>query len=267
MIGRDAALGALCLLALLPAYSHNDYRNAAPLATALRLGYRGVEADVISSGGRLLVGHDRAELRAERDLESLYLKPLADRLRDRGSLLEGGEPFRLFVEFKTPDPRGPDALRALLARHSELVRTAPSGAPPPLAVIVVGGTRPSAVDASVSPPLLRFEADLRDSTNARVMLRLGLLGMVSLDARRLPRWSGGAPATERWRDALHRLIGLKREGSGVIARVHHAEPRAELYAFLLDSGVDLIGTESLERTARVLGGIGRTGSPRNPEPP
>lgn len=31
---------------LLPAYSHNDYRNRRPLLDALELGFRGVEADV-----------------------------------------------------------------------------------------------------------------------------------------------------------------------------------------------------------------------------
>ncbi|HSQ60560.1 MAG TPA: hypothetical protein VLT84_09030 [Acidobacteriota bacterium] len=268
MIGRDTALGALCLVALLPAYSHNDYRGRAPLTDALRLGYRGVEADVVLANGRLLVGHDRSELRAGRDLESLYMGPLADRLDARGRLLEGGEPFRLFVEFKIPRRGGIDSLRALLARYPRLVRPAASGEGAPLSVIVVGGTAPaeSPGDAE-APPLVRYEADVRDSGAARALLLRNLLGMVSLDARRLSRWRDGAPPPEGWRDAVRRLAALKREGRGVIARVHHAAPRAEIYAFLVESGVDLIGSESLERSARILGGVGGTGSPRIPEPP
>lgn len=90
--------------------------------------------------------------------------------------------------------------------------------------------------------------------------------MVSLDARRLHRWSNGSPPPKPWEDALRRLVALKREGKGVIARVHHAPAREEVYALVLNSGVDLIGTESLERSARVLEGVGRTGSPRTSEP-
>jgi hypothetical protein len=43
----------------LPAYAHNDYRNARPLEDALSMGFRGVEVDLVLVDGVLRVGHDR----------------------------------------------------------------------------------------------------------------------------------------------------------------------------------------------------------------
>ena len=48
----------------LPAYAHNDYKNRKPLWDALRLGYRGVEADYF--GDIQQTAHD-SELRSGRD--------------------------------------------------------------------------------------------------------------------------------------------------------------------------------------------------------
>jgi hypothetical protein len=45
-----------------------------------------------------------------------------------------------------------------------------------------------------------------------------------------------------------------------------APPREAVDALFLDSGVDSIGTGALERSARVLEGVGRTGSPRTSDP-
>ena len=42
---------------LLPAYAHNDYRNARPLLDALELGFRGVEVDYFLVDTELRVGH------------------------------------------------------------------------------------------------------------------------------------------------------------------------------------------------------------------
>ena len=74
---------------LLHAHAHNDYEHARPLAEALERGFCSVEADVYLVEGRLLVAHDRKDVKPERTLASLYLDPLRDRVR-RG----GGKFFR-----------------------------------------------------------------------------------------------------------------------------------------------------------------------------
>ncbi len=66
------------------AHAHNDYLHEHPLFDALDRGFSSVEADIYLIDGQLLVGHDRSQLKSERTLESLYLAPLARRVRENG---------------------------------------------------------------------------------------------------------------------------------------------------------------------------------------
>src|SRR5262245_62295335 len=66
------------------AHAHNDYSHDRPLFDALDHGFASVEADVFLVDGQFLVGHESAELKSDRTLESLYLMPLARRVRDNG---------------------------------------------------------------------------------------------------------------------------------------------------------------------------------------
>ncbi|GAA2588192.1 MULTISPECIES: phosphatidylinositol-specific phospholipase C/glycerophosphodiester phosphodiesterase family protein [Streptomyces] len=92
------------------AHAHNDYEHPRPLLDALDHRFGSVEADIYLVDGQLLVAHDPEDLDPSRTLESLYLDPLAARVRagrgrvyrhDRGSLqllidikTEGGPTYR-----------------------------------------------------------------------------------------------------------------------------------------------------------------------------
>src|SRR5262245_24855387 len=71
-------------------HAHNDYEHKRPLFDALDQGFCSVEADVFLTDGRLLVGHERKDLRPERTLESLYLDPLRERARANGGRVYPG---------------------------------------------------------------------------------------------------------------------------------------------------------------------------------
>src|SRR4051794_2449732 len=64
---------------LVHAHAHNDYEHARPLLDALDNGFCSVEADIHLVDGKLLVAHDRAHVRPDRTLQSLYLDPLRER--------------------------------------------------------------------------------------------------------------------------------------------------------------------------------------------
>ncbi|MFD7567177.1 phosphatidylinositol-specific phospholipase C/glycerophosphodiester phosphodiesterase family protein [Streptomyces tendae] len=63
------------------AHAHNDYEHPRPLLDALDHRFGSVEADIYLVGGQLLVAHDPEDLDPSRTLESLYLDPLAARVR------------------------------------------------------------------------------------------------------------------------------------------------------------------------------------------
>lgn len=104
------------------AHSHNDYLRARPLEEALENGFGSVEVDVFPVQGKLMVAHDRKGIRPERTLESLYLKPLADRVnRNKGRVYDGEqEALQVLVDVKADGAAAYEALKSTLARFPTL---------------------------------------------------------------------------------------------------------------------------------------------------
>lgn len=242
--------------ATLPAYAHNDYDNAAPLHDALRLGYAGAEADLVLVGGVLLVAHERRGARAARTFEALYLRPLRETVTRCATVISPRRRFLLNVELKERSRAAYDSLEALLGRYEDVVgsvdprneASAPvtRGREAPVEVVLVGW----------HPPLDDLAG--RSGLHARVQLKLGgadardlppsaLVRLVSLDyGKTIGRDRRRADA---WLGALRRV---KEAMPGRMARVYNVPVRAEVYAALLEAGVDLIGTENLAGTRREL---------------
>ncbi|MFD6431724.1 phosphatidylinositol-specific phospholipase C/glycerophosphodiester phosphodiesterase family protein [Streptomyces venezuelae] len=89
---------------LIRAHAHNDYEHPRPLFDALDHRFGSVEADIYLVDGQLLVAHDPVDLDPSRTLESLYLEPLAARVRaQHGSVYRGyyRTPFQLLIDIKT----------------------------------------------------------------------------------------------------------------------------------------------------------------------
>lgn len=100
------------------AHAHNDYLHDRPLLDALDHGFRSVEADVFWVNGKLLVAHTQFELSPKATLESLYLKPLHDRLAENnGSVYGDGKVFTLLIDFKANGSETYVALKKLLQRY------------------------------------------------------------------------------------------------------------------------------------------------------
>ncbi|MFJ7343601.1 phosphatidylinositol-specific phospholipase C/glycerophosphodiester phosphodiesterase family protein [Streptomyces sp. NPDC101110] len=85
------------------AHAHNDYEHPRPLFDALDHRFGSVEADIHLVGDRLLVAHDPQDLDPSRTLESLYLDPLAARVRaHHGSVYRGRRgSLQLLIDIKT----------------------------------------------------------------------------------------------------------------------------------------------------------------------
>ncbi|MGW8063091.1 phosphatidylinositol-specific phospholipase C/glycerophosphodiester phosphodiesterase family protein [Streptomyces ziwulingensis] len=124
------------------AHAHNDYEHARPLLDALDHRFGSVEADIHLAGGQLLVAHDPEDLDPGRTLESLYLDPLAARVRahhgrvyrrDRGSL-------QLLVDIKTEGASTYRELDRRLRRYKHLFTSFAHGRvlPGPVTVVISG---------------------------------------------------------------------------------------------------------------------------------
>ncbi|CAL9384955.1 hypothetical protein SUDANB15_01127 [Streptomyces sp. enrichment culture] len=124
------------------AHAHNDYEHPRPLRDALDHRFGSVEADVFLVGDQLLVAHDPEDLDPSRTLESLYLDPLAARVRaHRGSVYRGHRgPFQLLVDLKTEGSSTYLALDRRLRRYRHLFTTYAHGRvlPGPVTAVVSG---------------------------------------------------------------------------------------------------------------------------------
>ncbi|GAA3501578.1 phosphatidylinositol-specific phospholipase C/glycerophosphodiester phosphodiesterase family protein [Streptomyces prasinosporus] len=124
------------------AHAHNDYEHPRPLLDALDHRFGSVEADVFLVGDQLLVAHDPEDLDPSRTLESLYLEPLAARVRaNRGSVYRGRRgSLQLLVDLKTEGSSTYLALDRRLRRHRRLFTTCAHGRvlPGPVTAVVSG---------------------------------------------------------------------------------------------------------------------------------
>ncbi|MEV7785234.1 phosphatidylinositol-specific phospholipase C/glycerophosphodiester phosphodiesterase family protein [Streptomyces sp. NPDC088106] len=124
------------------AHAHNDYEHSRPLLDALDHRFTSVEADIFLVDGQLLVAHDPADLDPSRTLESLYLDPLAARVRaHRGSVHRGHRrPLQLLIDIKTEGSSTYLELDRHLRRYRHLFTTCAHGRvfPGPVTAVVSG---------------------------------------------------------------------------------------------------------------------------------
>ena len=241
-----------CPRGVLPAYAHNDYENKQPLNDALTLGFRGAEADVFLVNGVLRVRHDRRAARTGGSLEALYLAPLRALVARCGKLTADGGPFFLALEVKENSAATHDSLVALLGLYHELL-DAPQSAGrgmPPVHMVLVGWHPMTPFSDSATQAKVgwqhRITAANRDHP-AQLDARVRLL---SLDyGKTMGRWWVRVDGRRRW---LARLRELKASAPNRLLRVHNVPADARIYAELLDTGVDLIGTKHLAKTATLL---------------
>ncbi|MEU7055952.1 phosphatidylinositol-specific phospholipase C/glycerophosphodiester phosphodiesterase family protein [Streptomyces sp. NPDC046197] len=124
------------------AHAHNDYEHPRPLFDALGHRFGSVEADIHLVGDQLLVAHDPVELDPRRTLESLYLAPLAARVRaNHGCMYRGWRrPLQLLIDIKTEGSSTYLELDRHLRRYPHLFTTYMHGhvRPGPVTAVVSG---------------------------------------------------------------------------------------------------------------------------------
>ncbi|ANJ06275.1 phosphatidylinositol-specific phospholipase C/glycerophosphodiester phosphodiesterase family protein [Streptomyces parvulus] len=126
------------------AHAHNDYEHPRPLLDALDHRFGSVEADIYLVEGQLLVAHDPEDLDPSRTLESLYLAPLAARVRAHHGRVyrRDRRALQLLVDIKTEGAATYLELDRQLRRYGHLFTSYAHGRVLPGAVTaVVSGDR------------------------------------------------------------------------------------------------------------------------------
>jgi hypothetical protein len=219
-------ISLLLATVVVPGHSHNDYERSRPLLDALAAHMESIEADVFLVDGNLLVGHEREELVPGRTLESLYLKPLKDRLRELSAIYRT-TPLILLIDVKT------DAKSTFAAIHQRLADfKLPSWIKP-----IISGNRDRSAILGDRKPLAQYDGRLTDIQFAGQGIPL-----ISDDWSATFSWDGKglmpADQLERLRSLVKQVHERRRK-----LRFWAAPDTEESWKTQLEAGVDLINTD------------------------
>jgi len=226
------------------AHAHNDYHHPRPLLDALARGFTSVEADIFLAGGKLLVGHGLGELRPERTLEALYLKPLLKLVRKNGGrVYPGGPAFTLLIDIKSDGEKTFDALEAVLQEYEEMLTTVRDGRADVKAVtVILSGNRARDRIAACKVRHAGIDGRLSDLDSK---LPSHLLPLISDRWTSHFRWRGIGPLPEEERGKLEEIV-RKAHARGRRLRFWATPERPALWKELRRAGVDLINTDDLD---------------------
>ena len=232
------------------AHAHNDYWHERPLLDALDRGFTSVEADVFLVDGRLLIGHDRDELRPDRTLESLYLAPLARRVQQNGNrVFPKGERFFLLVDIKSDAQAAYEQLRKVLTDYADMLTVVNGGKVRPGAVtVVVTGNRPRGEPAEATHRYFGLDGRMSDLDSD---VPAHFMPMISDNWTSHFTWNGDGPMPASERAKLQEIVSKAHAAKRVI-RFWATPENESVWRELRSAGVDLIGTDQLDRLAAFL---------------
>ncbi|MFF3486542.1 phosphatidylinositol-specific phospholipase C/glycerophosphodiester phosphodiesterase family protein [Streptomyces sp. NPDC002701] len=234
------------------AHAHNDYLHPRPLLDALDHRFGSVEADIFLVDGQLLVAHDPVELDPARTLESLYLDPLAARVKaNRGSVYRGHHrPVQLLIDLKTEGSSTYLELDRRLRRYGHLFTTYTRGRVVPGAVTaVISGDRAARVP-------MEAQTVRRAFYDGRL---LDLLAPTPAPASFIPLISDNWTLNFTWRGVGAFPEAERQKLRGIISKAHSRGQRVRFWATpdlagpardalwgeLLAADVDHINTDDL----------------------
>lgn len=227
------------------AHAHNDYEHERPLLDALEHGYCSVEADIHLVDGQLLVAHDPEDVRADRTLEGLYLRPLQRIVKENGGyVLHPEARFQLVIDFKTDGGPTYAALKPLLARYeSMLARYSSRGVEPGAVHVVLSGSYP--LDAVVGEARRLVAVDGRPHHLGEAYSS-PLMPLVSANWFDHFSYIGLGDMPEDQKRRLHELA-QNVHSEGKLLRFWATPHHERLWQELAAAGVDYIGSDDLAK--------------------
>jgi glycerophosphoryl diester phosphodiesterase len=248
------AVAGRCAFAVEPlthAHSHNDYWRERPLLDALDRRFTSVEADILLIDGKLLIGHDRDELHADKTLESLYLDPLLKRVRENGGrVYRNGPRLILLVDIKSDAHATYRQLHATLSKYVQMLTSVERGKIHERAVkVVISGNRPPVEDFAAAE--VRYAGLDGRTTDLESGLPAHVMPMISDNWTSQFTWTGDGPMPAAERANLHDIV-RRAHAAGRVVRFWATPENEAVWQELRSAGVDLINTDQLDRLAAFL---------------
>ena len=246
--GPDAAATSAAPLA--NAHAHNDYEHDRPLLDALGQGFTSIEADVFLVEGQLLVAHNLINVSKDRTLENLYLQPLQEHAKKNdGRVYKDGPTVTLLVDIKTNGKAAYAAIDQLLAKYESIVSVTTDGKHTEKAVtVIISGDRPIQEIEKSEPRRAGIDGRLSELDSDK---SADLLPLISDNWTTHFRYRGVGEMPDAEREKLQGFVA-RAHAKGRRVRFWATPESSELWHELRAAGVDLIGTDHLEKLSKFL---------------
>jgi hypothetical protein len=226
-------------------FAHNDYLHKHPLYDALENGFTNIEADIFLKKCKLIIAHFFPYFKSGRTLESIYLKPLSERIaKNNGRVYAGyNNPIILMIDIKTNGDSIYKVLKPLLEKYRWMLTRYENGKVAYGAVtVVLSGHKPYELIENAQSRLAFIDEDLRtmhdDSVNHNVF------AMASCKYSKLLKWNGKDTISTSERKKLLDFVATAHK-IGAKVRLWASPEKKAVWDELLSCGVDLINTDQL----------------------
>ncbi|MCA6452073.1 MAG: hypothetical protein IM582_02755, partial [Chitinophagaceae bacterium] len=227
------------------AHSHNDFEQQHPFYQAYGEGFGSIEADIFLFYDQLLVGHDSSQLTPARDLENLYLQPMAESIRKNGGSIyrDSNRKLQLLIDLKTDGQRTLPALVSLLEKYPSIIHNRSIQ-------IVISGNRPADSLFSRYPSYIWFDGRLGQQYHTQALSRIAML---SENFSKYSKWKDpGQPFPEEDRLKLQQLIDQAHQLNKTV-RFWAIPDHPKSWEEMMRLGVDLLNTDRIADLADFLG--------------
>jgi hypothetical protein len=232
------------------AHAHNDYLHERPLLDAMDHGFCSVEADIYLVEGKLLVAHERDKVRVDRTLQSLYLNPLRDRVKQNGGRVHrGGPSLILLIDVKSEAESTYLVLREILKEYSDILSVfSATGVETKAITAIISGNRARQLMAGEKVRYAALDGRLGDLDQNESK---DLIPLISDNWSLNFKWRGNGAIPNQEKEQLKRIVE-KAHLQGRKVRFWATADAPIVWQELRSSGVDLINTDDLSGLQRFL---------------
>ena len=177
-------------------HSHNDYVQNVPFWKAISVGVNSLEADIFLVGDSLFVAHDTKDIKHNRDLETLYLKPLLQVIELN---VLSGKSIQLLVDVKSEAYSTLEVLVSTLEKYPSLISNEQIA-------IVISGNRPKLEDYINYPEYITFDYQSLDPVPAQKIL--DKIALLSLNFKKFSDWNGKGRLTTEDFEVVSKTIQI-----------------------------------------------------------
>jgi alkaline phosphatase len=235
-----SVLIALCVTALgqhstSAIFAHNDYEKPVPFYDAYgkQVGY--IEADVFLEGNELLVAHTQREIKKERTLEELYLRPLERQIKlNQGEVYQSGAALTLMIDLKSDGS-------ATLSRIVKVIKQFPTLTTCAKLSFTISGNVPDPATWNQYPTFITFDGRPNINYTTEQLQRINL---ISTSFKDHSSWNGKGLPTETDRAKITSIIeSVHAKGKKI--RFWAIPDFTNSWMVLMKMGVDVINTDNV----------------------